>query len=154
MTLARLDTKLGTCEITRTRSRVYLVPLLLPRWHRSPADLLTLICSDMQTYAAMSPSGEALTERPREKTPGRGSDSDTTRGQEWLIAFLPTKHTEEVTFENIFKKYFNCNALQKHREDKPRVSYHACVGGHYLRWEGSKWQKEKKQDTNITHPRK
>lgn len=51
----------------RTRSRLYLTPLVLPRWHRnttnarSPPDLLTLIYSDMQTYAAVSPSREALT---------------------------------------------------------------------------------------------
>lgn len=47
---------------------------------------------------------------------------------------LPTKHMEEVTWENIFKKYFISNALQKHRErTHSQSSYHMCVGGHYLR---------------------
>ena len=32
-----------------------------------------------------------------------------------LTAFLPTKHTEGVTLENIFEKYFIYNALQKHK---------------------------------------
>lgn len=32
-----------------------------------------------------------------------------------LTAFLLTKHTEGVTLENIFEKYFIWNALQKHR---------------------------------------
>lgn len=58
----------------RTRSRVYLTPLVLPRWHRyatnarSPSDLLTLVYSDMQTYTAASPSREALTETQGEDT--------------------------------------------------------------------------------------
>lgn len=111
----------------------------------------------MQTYGVSltTPFHQSLDRDPGRRHLAESGGSDARRGQGWLIAFLPTKHTEKVTFENIFKKYFICNALQKHRENKPTVSYHACVGGHYLRWEGKQVAKrKKKQDTNKTDPRK
>lgn len=74
--------------------------------------------------------------------------------QQQLRVFLLTKHTEEVTFENIFEKYFIQNALQKHREDTPTIVL-PCVCWQSLSESGkeSKSQKEKKQDTNKTNPR-
>lgn len=118
---------------------------------RSPAGLLSFIYSDMQTYGVSltTPFHRSLDRDPGRRHLAGSGGSDARRGQGWLIAFLPTKHTEKVTFENIFKKYFICNALQKHRENKPTVSYHACVGGHYLRWEGKQVAKRKKSKIRI-----